>query len=295
MSNLTSTGFTVINSDIMGGTVTYSMPVFSSGTGVSLKAERKTEGISPKLYVNYVKSKLNKIQKEKLKKNIDKLQRMVRSAEDMGQTAYFEELSKMLIVAVREAEALALGVDTWVTKQAIDKFMYKVKDQVIKFDRLEKFPREIPANIRKIIKVHQKANVFDELWILYIDYTGQAPLKSHDEKIQEKVKREKDPILFGKFSYMPNNFYYIADWIDEYCDLTLDKFVEAVKLDSPEYAVEKIVEFDQEWFDKLKAEVKLRHTQLNAPRGSFSGSVTLPPEEKKIEPTKKKSRWKFWS
>ena len=50
------------------------------------------------------------------------------------------------------------------------------------------------------------------------------------ERQIEKERREKDPILFGTFQNQSNRtvidrFYYIGDWEDEYCDLTLDKMV----------------------------------------------------------------------
>ena len=46
--------------------------------------------------------------------------------------------------------------------------------------------------------------------------------------------KEKDPIVFGIFTDKENIFtldrlYYVADWVDEYCDLTLDKLVEEYK------------------------------------------------------------------
>lgn len=41
-------------------------------------------------------------------------------------------------------------------------------------------------------------------------------------------KKDKDPILFGTFQdrkqkVCVDRFYYLGDWVDEYCDLTLDQ------------------------------------------------------------------------
>ena len=49
-----------------------------------------------------------------------------------------------------------------------------------------------------------------------------------------KEKRSRDPILFGVLKSDKNNvvvdrFYYLGDWVDEYCDLTLDKMVNEVR------------------------------------------------------------------
>lgn len=55
-----------------------------------------------------------------------------------------------------------------------------------------------------------------------------------EERRVEAIKREKDPILFGTFQdtatrTVVERFYFIGDWTDEYCDLTLDKMVAVVK------------------------------------------------------------------
>ena len=46
----------------------------------------------------------------------------------------------------------------------------------------------------------------------------------------EAEKKQKDPILFGTFQNREkkvciDRFYYLGDWIDEFCDLTLDKMI----------------------------------------------------------------------
>lgn len=41
-------------------------------------------------------------------------------------------------------------------------------------------------------------------------------------------KAKKDPILFGVIRNS-DKLYYIADWVDEYCDLTLEKMFETLQ------------------------------------------------------------------
>jgi hypothetical protein len=276
-------------------TVIYSSPPTPSGTSMSVAAKPSAKGeISPKLYISSVKSKLNKLQKEKLKRRMQKLQKLIHSAKDLNQTGYYEQLSELMVQTVRESEALALGCTQWCHREAIEKFKNRVKDKVIRLEPLEKFPREIPANIRRIIKTHQTAKVFDELVILFIDYTGEE-LKTHKEKVKEKVAREKDPILFGKISFLPDRFYYIADWVDEYCDLTLDKFVDKIREEDPTYNLTETPELDENWLESLKAEVKKRHEELK-PKNSWERGRTIPPELKEdVKPPEvKKPWWKLW-
>ena len=47
---------------------------------------------------------------------------------------------------------------------------------------------------------------------------------------EEEKRIKKDPILFGVI-YGSNKLYYIADWVDEYCDLTWDQVVEKLEKD----------------------------------------------------------------
>ena len=58
--------------------------------------------------------------------------------------------------------------------------------------------------------------------MLYYDPEG----KVYKETAYEEAKR-KDPILFGVIAGS-NKLYYIADWVDEYCDLTLEKFIDTI-------------------------------------------------------------------
>ena len=60
--------------------------------------------------------------------------------------------------------------------------------------------------------------VFDNYCILHYDPENNAISPTVAGKMA-------DPILFGMIQGS-TNLYYIADWIDEYCDLTLDRFIE---------------------------------------------------------------------
>ena len=74
--------------------------------------------------------------------------------------------------------------------------------------------------------VEKTRGIFDEFYVVFTDYTGK------EERKVEKERRDKDPILFGVFKNNTNvadRFYFLGDWVDEYCDLTLDKMVEQYK------------------------------------------------------------------
>ena len=106
-------------------------------------------------------------------------------------------------------------------KEDIEEYVNKVEDKVVKIIELKNYPREIPDELVDVIK--DTEHIFDDFYILFTDYTGEV------EKQVEEVRKEKDPILFGIFkngNNLYNRFYYLGDWIDEYCDLTLEKIIE---------------------------------------------------------------------
>jgi len=97
-----------------------------------------------------------------------------------------------------------------------------VADDVVKIIDIQSYEREIPDEIVEIIEL--VGGMFDQLYIVFTDYTGDV------ERQVEEERRSKDPILFGVFQNRStrsviDRFYYLGDWVDEYCDLTLDKLV----------------------------------------------------------------------
>ena len=253
--NVTDNGGYITTSPAIYPTFQYQTPA-----GTEFKLGTKTDGISPNLLFKFVRSKfkMNEYQEKKHKARLSKLGKLVREAKELNQRVMYEELSRILAIAVRESEMVSYGINRWVERKFIDQFMDKVKDRTVFFKDLSEFPRPIPGNVRARIKVLTEHQVFDELWILYIDYTKQN-LKTTEKKI-----REKDPVLFGRLKYNPDIFYYITDWVDEYCDLTLDSVVEKMKASDSIYQVQDIPEMDEKYFEVIKREVLDRTNRLNS-------------------------------
>lgn len=136
----------------------------------------------------------------------------------------------------KENELINLGFDKFIYKDDLNHIIKELEasseNKNIYFISLDKFPRVIPTDVVKKIEKVKKQKIFDKYYILYTDYT-----KKTSEKSKSEYKKEKDPIVFGAFSesnkentvhYMGERVYYIADWIDEYCDLTLDRLMSVV-------------------------------------------------------------------
>lgn len=274
-----SNGSVILNSNSGVYNVVYTNDL-DTGHSINLGTtkDRKTGQISPALYMRYVKSKFTKTQKEKLQRRMAKLKKLIPYAQDMGQQAMYEELSKELVGILKEQEIDVLGFSRFVEYPTIDKFMQNVKDKVIRFEKFENFPRVVPKRVQDKAKKLMKTGVFDSFHILYIDLSKSESIKSTSEKIANK-----DPILFGRTLLTPTRYYYIDDWVDDYCDLTMEKFIKQVKIEDPEFSLSSITELNEESFERLKTEVAERVKKLEATNRDNWRDLVREEERKKLE------------
>ena len=98
----------------------------------------------------------------------------------------------------------------------------------IKLDYIKNFTRPLPQTVVDKINKLNELEVFDNYVVLYYDPEG----KVYKETAREEAKR-KDPIIFGVIAGS-TKLYYVDDWVDEYCDLTLEKFIDAIGVSKEE-------------------------------------------------------------
>ena len=181
------------------------------------------KNMTPTQYFDAVKNLKHTITDEELLRIYDNCLELLEKYKTTGQKKGARRLVFHLETIEREREIVALGVDTFVYKDDIEYYIKEVADDVVKIIDLESYEREIPDDIVELIaRVKDK---FDQLYIIFTDYTGEA------EKKVAQERRDKDPILFGTFKdkgsrAIIDRFYYLGDWVDEYCDLTLDRMIE---------------------------------------------------------------------
>lgn len=113
------------------------------------------------------------------------------------------------------------------------KFYMSQVDSNVKLIELPLYEREIPDEVVSIVE-KVKPIFGDGLWVLYTDYAQTEKEKASQKEAVDRARRSRDPILFG-VSYseedrtMNERYYVLADWIDEYCDLTMEKFMEELR------------------------------------------------------------------
>lgn len=192
--------------------------------------ENKNEvEITPYEYFQKVKDKVQSMDDEKLAKAYTNAIKLAERYNRTGQTKALRKLKFHIESIIKERKALEAGITKFVYKSDIEEYIQKVASKQVVVLDLKSFERNMPDEI--IEALEKVKDIFDEFYVVCTDYTGEI------SKQVNKERREKDPILFGAFLDRNKNtinerFYYIGDWIDEYCDLTLEKMVSEMKYET---------------------------------------------------------------
>lgn len=189
------------------------------------------EELNATQYFNYLKEHRQNINDEELMNFYNGCLTLVDKYKVTGQQRIIEKLRFLVDCVDKEREIVKLGINSFVYRDDIENYIDNISKNVVKIIELENYPRDIPDDIVEIIS--KTKNIFDRMYVVFTDYTGEI------ERTVKKEKRDKDPILFGTFqkqrgetrnsgNIINDRFYYLGDWEDEYCDLTMDKFLKEV-------------------------------------------------------------------
>ena len=218
-------------------------------------------------YFNGVKTKSQKLMDDKLIQELQYLPSQIEELIQLGQTGLADKLKKNIVALTKERILIANGFDTYVYRNDVTRYIELVKDKKVFICELEKFPRLIPESAKKLLMKARSLNVFQDFWVVYVDYTGDSD-KTLNEKEKAERKKNRDPIIFGTFEKPEqaqiDKMYFICDWTDEYCDLTLDKMVKKLVEDDSNYKPQTIVKDINKYInqvlmeDELKTNVKVK-------------------------------------
>ena len=179
------------------------------------------------------------------KNRVEKYLIALHNASSIGQTALQEDLIKGLVTNRYESVLFSEGYYYAIDEETIVDFINKC-EKGVKLEYLKNFNRPIPQNIIDKINKINNLEVFDNYVVLYYDPDG----KFSKETAEEEAKR-KDPIIFGLIAGS-KKLYYVGDWIDEYCDLTLEKFVETLGVSKDDFLIDEIPTENKEEKPKVK-------------------------------------------
>lgn len=216
------------------------------------KAEINIKDLTPEEYFEKVKDKKHKSTEADLQAIYEISLMLVNKYRLTGQVEAMKKLVFQFEVIERERKLLAMGFDTYVYREDVAEYIDTVAKKVVKIIELERYQREVPDEIADA--VGRTKELFTNYYVVFTDYTGKA------EKQVKREARSKDPILFGTFETkdhreVVDRFYYIGDWEDEYCDLTLTKMVAEYK-DATGAGIERKIPIALTTVEEMREEIR---------------------------------------
>jgi hypothetical protein len=179
-------------------------------------------GIHPKLYFSYVKSKFKLLERKKIEGRLKALEDAFNVAVENGQEVLGEKIMTEMAVMMRESIMFAKGIKSYVERDDLMRYKKKIRDGHISDTKLVDFTRVIPSKV--LAKKKELEGVFDDYVIFHYWDEDKKDVKKMTRDEKEKMK---DPVLFGIIRET-NRLYFVADWEDEYCDLTFDEMVKVL-------------------------------------------------------------------
>lgn len=186
--------------------------------------------ISPKDLTEFfasIKDNITNLDKKHIGEVINSYEQTLLNAKDNHQTALVQKIENYASVLKHELLLSTTKFNKYLTEEQIVKF-YRKASQHDKFKTklcltyVKNFAKIIPEEITALKKEADSLNVFDNYVVLHYDYDNSAVMETAEE-----IAKRKDPILFGVI-IDSNRLYYIGDWIDDYCDLTLDAIIKKI-------------------------------------------------------------------
>lgn len=144
-----------------------------------------------------MKEKKNTVSSEDLKKIYDNCLELANKYRITGQVRGLRKILFCMESIEKEQKLVDMGITTFIYKDDIDFYIDSIaksrkRDKnPIKIIELERYEREIPDEIVEVID--KTKELFDQMYIVYTDYTGK------EERKIEAERKQKDPILFGTF------------------------------------------------------------------------------------------------
>lgn len=211
--------------------------------------------ISVKEFMDLMKHKEegNELDLDVIEENLQKIEPECNKAHLLGQKLLLSRLAFVKKVLEKEKKILENGLSPkYVWLNDVKRYIALVENQNTKIIQLEHFERLIPDEVAtELIRV-KEMGIFDNFAILYNepeDPDGINDKPAVKEEIEKERNRLKDPILFGYFKnrfkinegnngttmpfdndfiHISDKLYYIADWEDDYCDLSLEAVLDVL-------------------------------------------------------------------
>lgn len=149
-----------------------------------------------------------------------------------GQKVSLAKTKYLMDIVLKEKQLLDMGVNKCVSIDDVKRFCGEHESRVLMMCDVSDYERPLPKEAQEMIV--KTKDIFDQFIVVYTDHTRAAA---------KKVEKARDPILFGiflntdlevekyddgktiKVGVMCERLYFLYDWEDEFCDLTLAKML----------------------------------------------------------------------
>lgn len=190
---------------------------------------------------------------DKLSAAEEGIERLLRRAADASQTKLVDELLKHKKVVAGQIVLQQNGFDKYVQESSIVKFIKRSRKGV-RLDFIRNYTQLIPLSVLETKKKADDLNVFDNYCVMYYDpeweswgngnvrfqedeaaairtaarAKEQERILAEERRMKEERQRRRssdwsrDPILFGMIEGS-RRLYFVADWVTDDDDLTLEK------------------------------------------------------------------------
>lgn len=177
----------------------------------------------PLKFFKSVKKSFKKLNFEGVDQQLTYVTKLYEQAKTNHQEALIEKLDKEKERITKEIVMVQHGYEIFITEEDIIKFE-NISSRSIKLDWVKNFTRVMPKKVCDSLADAESSGIFDNYVILHYDPKGVGSSLTKKEK-----ERKKDPILFGVIE-CSHRLYFIDDWIDEFCDLTLSTLLKELSL-----------------------------------------------------------------
>jgi len=194
-----------------------------------------------KSFFDSIKNNVRELEKSTIEEVLNKYDTVLQNAKDNNQVALVEKIEAFAETLKYE---LTLSVAKYGKKYLTEADIVAFHSKASVHDKyrtglcltyIKNFVKVIPESVSKKKKAADTLNVFDNYVILHYDPLGSASADTNAEK-----EKKKDPILFGVIKNS-RNLYFIDDWIDDYCDLTLDTIIKTIGKEASEITEDSIL------------------------------------------------------
>jgi hypothetical protein len=189
--------------------------------------------LKPIVVFRFLKDRFKKIEQKELSKRLEKVASILESTAITNQIALREKIQEKFGKFIREQEMISCGFDKYFEKEILQAFVDSVKEKAIKITPIKNYIRLIPKNVRDEMEIAKEKKLFDDFVVIHSDPENKA--------VEKTIEEKKDPILCGVIRES-SRYYFIGDWQDELCDLTMDTILTQLGLDESDITLIQEVE-----------------------------------------------------